>query len=223
MQRTLKFTTLALTVAFVLIPVTVSAHYITGSENVSGSRFTPRYGDATLLDNAGNPGPFGPYGWNFSYTRSFDGTTLNKDVEINFVFASNLGYNADQQETYENTVSANIEKIWNNKFKVVDTANNSSFPITVDVTTTGPFNQTVQVHAGSGRGNMLNWFVNHSASVNAHEFGHMLGLFDEYIGGAVDQYPDPALSDDGLMGLGALRETPNNAGVGYGFGRRRQN
>jgi hypothetical protein len=195
-------------IALMVLVGPVSANYITGSENVSGSRVTPQYGDATLLDNAGNPGPFGPYGWNFSYTRSFDGTKLTKDVEINFTFDAGLGYTNTQKTAYKNTIETNIEGIWNNKFEIKDTANGKKFPITVDVTTGGPFNQTVQVHAGSGRADMLNWFVNDGAAVNAHEFGHMLGLFDEYIGGAIDQYPNPTLSNDGLMGLGALNPNP---------------
>lgn len=78
----------------------------------------------------------------------------------------------------------------------------------MDVTTTGPFDQTVTVHKGDGRADMTNWYETDTASINAHEFGHMLGLFDEYIGGAVDQYPNPTLSNDGLMGLGALNPNP---------------
>jgi PEP-CTERM motif len=61
-----------------------------------------------------------------------------------------------------------------------------------------------------------NWFVGDTASVNAHEFGHMLGLFDEYIGGAIDRYPNPTLSDTGLMGLGALSATPEMLSRYYG-------
>ncbi|WP_130301105.1 MULTISPECIES: PEP-CTERM sorting domain-containing protein [unclassified Duganella] len=64
------------------------------------------------------------------------------------------------------------------------------------------------MHEGTGRADMTNWYTGDSASVKAHEVGHMMGLFDEYIGGAVDKYPGPTLSDDGLMGLGALSDKP---------------
>jgi hypothetical protein len=100
---------------------------------------------------------------------------------------------------------------------LVDSADGSTFPLRLDVTTTGPeFNQQVTVNAGSGRANMINWFVTDSASVNAHETGHMLGLFDEYIGGAVDRYPNPTLTATGLMGLGALSADPEMLPRYYG-------
>jgi len=180
--------------------LTAAAAYITGSEHVTGSTFTPKYGDASLLDVGGNPGPFGPFGLNFSYERSFDGMQLVKDLEINFVFDDALGFTDAQKTAYEVAAEANIEGVWNNKFEILDAANGTAFPLSVDLTTTGPFDQTVNVHAGSARGDALNWSQNFIAPIMAHEVGHMLGLFDEYIGGSVDQYPNPTLSDNGLMG-----------------------
>lgn len=207
MQSKLRFSSSLFTITLMALAGPASA-YVNGSENVTGSLSTPQYGDATLKDNAGNPGPFGPFGWDYSYTRGFDGTKLYKHLEIDFVFDAGLGYTAAQQTAYKAAVEANIEGIWNNKFEMVDPTNGKKIPITVDVTTAGPFNQTVNVHAGTGRADMINWYVNDSAGVNAHEFGHMLGLYDEYIGGAVDKYPNPTLSNDGLMGLGALNAQP---------------
>jgi len=192
-----------------LLASTGSAYaYFTGSEYVSGSRTTPQYGDSSLLDNAGNPGPFGPYSWNYAYIRSFDGVKLAKHVEINFVFDAGLGYTDAQKAAYKSAVEANVEGIWNDKFWIEDNDSGDLFALTVDLTTDGSFNQTVAVHAGSGRADMLNWYVDDIAATNAHEFGHMLGLFDEYIGGAVDKYPKPTLTDVGVMGLGALSANP---------------
>jgi hypothetical protein len=45
---------------------------------------------------------------------------------------------------------------------------------------TGGAHHTVTVHNGSGRADMLDWFVTDSGDVAAHEFGHMLGNVDEY-------------------------------------------
>ena len=180
----------------------------TGSEKVTGSRSTPAYGDGDLKDNAGNAGPFGPYSWDYSYTRSFDGTKLVKDIQIDFSFDAGLGYNDTQKSDYIKKVTGNVENLWDNKYVIKDTTSGKLIPILVDITTAGPFNQKVQVHAGSGRSDMTNWYVDDGAGVNAHEVGHMMGLYDEYIGGAVDKYPGPTLSDDGLMGLGALNANP---------------
>jgi hypothetical protein len=183
----------------------VDAQYNTGTTNISGSRSTPQYGDTNLMDNAGNKGPFGPYGWNYSYTRSFDGTSFTKDIEIKFQFDTNVTVD---QGTYIANAIANVASIWDNKFEIKDDSNGKLFPINVVITTNGPFNQTVQVHANQNREDMLNWGQNSTAATMGHEVGHMMGLYDEYIGGAVNQYPNPTLSNDGLMGLGALTANP---------------
>lgn len=131
-----------------------------------------------------------------------------KDIQIKFNFDAGLGYTDQQKTDYISKVSTGAEGIWGNKYAIKDTNTGQMIPILVDISNDGPFNQTVQVHAGSGRSDMLNWYVGDSVSVNAHEVGHMMGLFDEYIGGAVDKYPNPTLSSDGLMGLGALSDKP---------------
>src|SRR6266446_6772465 len=120
-RKSIQQVTLVALLAFSSILYTSPAAagpYTTGSENVSGSRATPRYGDASLLDNAGNPGPFGPFGWNFSYTRSFDGTKLVKDVEIDFVFDAALGFTPAQKAAYRTAAETNVEGVWNNKFQI---------------------------------------------------------------------------------------------------------
>ncbi|MEQ9409040.1 MAG: PEP-CTERM sorting domain-containing protein [Fuerstiella sp.] len=183
----------------------LAAGLITGSQNVSGNRSTPAY--------THNGTTYGPFGWNYSYTRSFDGTVVKKHLEINFMFDDALNYTDAQKAAYRAAAEANIEGIWNNKFNVKDNNTNKTYAAVVDVTTTGPYNQTVEVKATKALAdppyNMTNWYVDQdTAAFQAHEFGHMLGLFDEYIGGAVNQYPNPLLSNDGLMGLGALNASP---------------
>lgn len=170
--------------------------YTIGSEDITGHRTS------------------GAFGWDFSYTRSFDGTKFTKHVEIDFLFDGDLGFDDAAKVAWKTGIEANIEAKWNNKFSILDRANGNLFPLTVDVTTGGPFNQTVNVHkapaTGFGPTDMLNWYTNDLAATNsrvAHEFGHMLGLFDEYNGGAVDP-ANPILSNDGIMGLGANLANP---------------
>jgi hypothetical protein len=175
--------------------------YNTGTEHVRGTLFTAQYVDGGQA--------YGPFQLDFSYTRRFEGTALTKHAEINFVFDESLGFDDAQKSAYTAAAVANIEGIWNNRFVITDTADHSTFPVAVDVATEGPtFDQTVFVHPGSARGDALNWYESYTAPIMAHEFGHMLGLFDEYIGGAIDRYPNPTLSTQGLMGLGALNADP---------------
>jgi hypothetical protein len=208
MKNKIRDSVLLIALAFATLSGSAQAALATGSQNITGTRTTPAYGDADLKDNAGNAGPFGPYSWDYSYTRSFDGKKLEKDIQIDFSFDAGLNYTAAQKAAYIAAAKAGVSSVWDNKYAVKDTSTGQVIPIFVAVTTDGPFNQKVQVHAGPGRSDMLNWYIGDSASVNAHEIGHMMGLFDEYIGGAVDKYPNPTLSNDGLMGLGALNANP---------------
>jgi hypothetical protein len=182
-------------------PGTAAALYVTGTEHVRDVLFTPAYTDGGITH--------GPFELPLSYLRSFDGTRVKADVKIHFLFDAELEFDELERASYREAVEASVEHIWNNKFVIVDTADHTWFPIEIDLSMTGPaFDHFVAVHPFFGRANALNWFVGDTPSVNAHEFGHMLGLFDEYLGGAVDRYPNPTLSDTGLMGLGALSTTP---------------
>jgi hypothetical protein len=70
------------------------------------------------------------------------------------------------------------------------------------------FNHDVFVRPEARRSNTATLFAGSiSAGVMAHEFGHYLGLYDEYIGASIDKYPNPTLST-ALMGTGALDNDP---------------
>jgi hypothetical protein len=170
-------------------PTTAPPTYVTGTFPVGGYRTS------------------GPYGWSYQYRRTFDGTSVVKDLEICFLFEPTLGWSEAQKQAYRLAAEANIEGIWNNRFLIQDTATGALFPLVVDVTLGGPFDQRVYVFPGNARGNMTNWYEQWTGVTQAHEFGHMLSLFDEYEGGAVDPN-NPIISNDGLMGWGALLPNP---------------
>ena len=159
------------------------------------------------------------FGWNVRYDRYFDGSKVVKHVEIDFQFAEGTGLDDAQKTAWKSQAEKNIEGVWNNKFFVEDTNNRLVIPVMVDVTLTGPFDQTVSIVKRPGdcatrandldcRDNLAKWFTDSKAATQAHEFGHMIGLYDEYLGGAVDKFPGPTLSTDGVMGFGALLDNP---------------
>lgn len=198
-----------LTAAALLLSAAASplswAAYVTGSEFVNYQRSTAQY------VSGGNT--YGPYAWNVRYTRSFDGTRFSKDVQIGFDFDPALSFTDAQKQDYRLAAERSIEDMWNGRYYLEDLTTLTFFPLEVNVTLIGPLDQTVLVKATQGAGDpvydMLHWYTDEdTASTQSHEFGHMLGLFDEYIGGAVNQFPDPLLSNDGLMGLGALNASP---------------
>jgi hypothetical protein len=181
--------------------------------------------EARMSSPTDTPRPL--FTWDVRYEAIFDGANLVKHVEIDFLFVNVLGFSAAQKAAWKADAETAIESIWNDKYRIVDTVNNKTYALSVDVTLEGypreglpnVFDQAVTVLPQPGdcasrpnaldcRENMINWFVDTTDTIKAHEFGHMIGLYDEYVGGAVDKLNNSTLSDDGLMGLGALSDTP---------------
>lgn len=200
MKRGLPLLVVLLGVGLLNVPAVLAVPlYNTGFQNVEGVLFTPQY--------SVNGVSYGPFGLSYAYMHSFDGTSFVRHIELDFMFGSH--FTPGQQSAFRTTAEHNIERIWNDRAFVRDTGNQRVFPLRVDVTTVGPvFHQRVQVHPGAGRSDALNWYAGSlTPGVMAHEFGHHLGLYDEYLGGAVDRYPNPTLSS-ALMGTGALDTHP---------------
>ncbi len=132
------------------------------------------------------------YGWGFQYTRTFDGSNVEIDVELKFDWRL-TSLTPAQQLTQMAAWESNIEGWWNNRYSIVKDEL-YWFGIVFDVTFGGyddgqggkEFDQQVVVRPGNGRADMGNWYLSDAAQTNAHEFGHMLGLFDEYWSGALD-------------------------------------
>lgn len=144
----------------------------------------------------------GIYGWDYSYDIGYFDNTIKVDIDVKLV-------GADPGSTLRDTWSSWIEGLWS--------TTSLSVPISfkVDWVTTGE-DQTVNVVAGNGHTNMTTWYTDDPAGwgygfqgrVAAHEYGHMLSLYDEYPGGAVD--PVTKLTD-----TGGLMDTPEGNPLDY--------
>lgn len=166
------------------------------------------------------------YRWNIAYTKVFDGTNLIKEVRINFVF--DCEYTPEEKRKWKKKIAARIEDTWNNKFHIIDLTCNRIYPLGVRIIIDKKsFHHEVNLRKGPGRSDMLNWYQDDwklicctawcscfpevdkkCNSVMAHEVGHMIGLYDEYPCGAVENPESPLISYYGLMGYGALKPPP---------------
>lgn len=123
-----------------------------------------------------------PYYWKVSYDLGFNGRAVEVDVNLAFT-----GTDPGAQRMSE--WSRGIDNIWNHKVFFSD--GERLYEIRIDANFGGaPAHQTITVYSGTGRGDMDHWFEmtewgpDYVDEFAAHEFGHMLGAFDEYGGGA---------------------------------------
>jgi len=143
-----------------------------------------------------------PYGWNYSYDIGFYNDTLMIDVDIRLV-----GY--DPGITLKNRWEQGIESIWS--------TNRFSIPISFNVDwVDNNYDYRVTVAQGGSRWDMLNWYTvgaggwgdSYQEEVAAHEYGHMISLWDEYSGGAINPITR-------LINTGGLMNTLGGATLDY--------
>lgn len=138
------------------------------------------------------------YGVRYSYDIAFIDDALRVDVDVRLWGATVVDSLLDRWES-------GIESIWS-------TVDRLKVPILFDVewVADGDYDNSVRVIDGPGRWNAAtfytvggsNWGDSYQEEVAAHEFGHFLGAWDEYQGGALNPLTM-------LTGTGGLMETLN--------------
>ena len=136
----------------------------------------------TNLNREDRSGGLGPIEWTSAYEVEFVGSECRLNINVCLV------RDADVTEAQWNTVKGEAEsefrRVWDNKFRLTESgATGSTYDIRVRLTwvTTGE-HVRIALHAGRGGANRRNWFVTPPHVVSrAHELGHQLGLFDEYV------------------------------------------
>ncbi|HYG87876.1 MAG TPA: hypothetical protein VD978_16590 [Azospirillum sp.] len=115
------------------------------------------------------------------YALSFDGSAFTVQTKIHLT--------GDDPGATRQVWESGIEGIWSNKYSLSD--GSGRYPIRVDVQfVNSGQDYDVAVHNTDGRGDMQNWYLatawgpSYQDELAAHEYGHMLGAFDEYAGGA---------------------------------------
>lgn len=121
--------------------------------------------------------------WNYGYDIGQKDNRVLVHVAINLVQADDV--TRPELDRVKDKWEAGIERIWSDRFTLVTPAG-EQYPVVIDVTFSGTrFHHDVIVSRNGGRTDELNWNLMISPEAAAHEFGHMIGAFDEYRGGAV--------------------------------------
>ncbi len=114
------------------------------------------------------------YGMTSRYTWRITQTEIRITVRLRFTGVQNPGLVASMFDT--------IRNIWN-RFKVVNTVTGESLNIVFDPqSVSGEADNVVRLRPGNGRSDAANWYIGDPdlGETAAHEFGHMVGLEDEY-------------------------------------------
>ncbi|WOI37922.1 hypothetical protein R1T43_02435 [Alteromonas sp. CI.11.F.A3] len=143
----------------------------------------------------------GIFGWNASYDIGFVNQDLLIDVDV---YLTGYEPGSALRDIWED----GIESIWTNAFDLSDGTYFYDTVFNVDwLSTNVGADHTVTVIKGNGNVNLTRWYTGRPSGysysrqgvIAAHEFGHMIGLFDEYTGGALDPVTE-LIRADSIMG-----------------------
>ena len=142
-----------------------------------------------------------PYAWSSIYDIEFLGQELHIYTSI-YLYGTG-GVTSQQIDVLEPTWENGIENLWNDSYQIrhdnsyyYDIIYDVSF---VDTYVSGVDHYQVQVRPGPERSNMTTWDTEDTPQVAAHEYGHMVGNYDEYSAGATDP-SDPIIDSTSIMG-----------------------
>lgn len=139
--------------------------------------------------------------WKYSFDVALQKDRIQVRVAVNLVRS---GVTKVELERVTPSWKSAIERKWSNRFALV-TAEGERYPILVAAQFRGPdFNHDVIVRPDKGHTDELNWHLRNNPALISHEFGHMLGAFDEYPMGALD--PVQPIIDDASVMSSALND-----------------
>ena len=140
------------------------------------------------------------YGWTARYRIEEDDRKCVVHVTLRIRLVPDSDVTAAQIAACRALWEPAIEAAWSNQFTLVlqrGDCSCRSYSLDVDVQfVDSGEHHAVQVHSGSGRANMTNWFVNNTGGTAAHESGHMFGNVDEY---ADANCPNRTVTSDGSI------------------------
>jgi len=136
------------------------------------------------------------FSWHYGFDIELKQQIVIVSVAINLIPAS--GVSRVELSRVKPIWKKGMEQIWSNKY-AIKTKSGQTYPIKVKVRFRGPkFHHSVIVRSGKGYSDELNWNLRDTEQIVAHEFGHMIGAFDEYKRGANDP-ENPVIDKTSIM------------------------
>jgi hypothetical protein len=123
------------------------------------------------------------FAWRYAYDIEFKNDKVCVTVAVNLIAAG--GVTKPELDRVKPVWKEGIEKVWSDRFAISAPSGNL-YPIVIDVFFNAVrYHHDVIVRPGGGRSDQLNWNILDSPAMAAHEFGHMVGVYDEYRRGAL--------------------------------------
>ena len=129
----------------------------------------------------------GRYAWRAKHSIDLRDGEIHIEIGINLVNASRARVPKPDLLRARRGWGQAIERIWSRRFAI--DAQDPRFPTPLPIVMRPrfkgrTFHYDVIVRPGRGRSHELRWHLHDTPDTAAHEFGHMLGAYDEYRGGA---------------------------------------
>jgi hypothetical protein len=126
-------------------------------------------------------GGLGPIGWTSAYEVEFTGSECR--LNINVCLARDADVTEAQWNTVKGEAESEFRRVWDNKIRLTESGTGTTYDIRVRLTwVTSGEHVRIALHSGTGHANRRNWYVTPPHVVSrAHELGHQLGLYDEYV------------------------------------------
>jgi hypothetical protein len=140
------------------------------------------------------------YGWTSAYRADFASRGCALRITLRIRLVPDTGVSSADLATVVARWEPAIEGAWSGQFPLAmtdGTCHCERVSVAVDMRfVASGEHHTVTVHAGSGRADMTNWYVNSTGGTAAHEAGHMFGNADEY---ADSKCPSRTVTSDGSI------------------------
>ena len=139
--------------------------------------------NTTTVSNAlseARSGGLAPIAWTSSYDVDFTSTECLVTVRVRLVRDGDV--TEAQQRTVETEAQNALRRVWDRRFELEDLDTHHRFTISVHVQFVLDHEHvTIALHSGARAQDLANWSVQKPATSRAHELGHQLGMYDEYV------------------------------------------